>query len=90
MGSPGIIIFLDYEDTFDTVTWNYIQSVLNIMTFGPMLKNWVNTFASDGFTTPFFQLHRGVRQGCPLSGCLFALALEPQRMQLGTMIRLKV
>ena len=31
---------------------------------------------NNGFSSPFFNLHRGVRQGCPLSGMLFILAVE--------------
>lgn len=65
--------------------WTYIQAVLDKMNFGPMLKKWFCTFyknisscvINNGYTTGFFRLHRGVRQGCPLSGLLFALALEP-------------
>ena len=31
---------------------------------------------NNGFSTPFFKLERGVRQGCPLSVYLFLLVVE--------------
>ena len=31
---------------------------------------------NNGFASPFFQLSRGVCQGCPLSGLLFVLVIE--------------
>ena len=52
--------------------------------FGPDFKNWVQTFycnrtsciTNKGFASDFFNLERGVRQGCPLSGMLFVLGIE--------------
>ena len=54
------------------------------MKFGPMFRKWIQTFHSsitscvmnNGHASDFFQLYRGVRQGCPLSGLPFVLAIE--------------
>ena len=62
------------------------------MNFGPRFRNWVHTFyhnissyiVSDGHASEFIPLKRGVRQGCPLSGVLFILAVEPLAIQIRT------
>ena len=67
-----------------TIEWPYLTEVLKLFNFGPHLINWVRAFycnvsscvINNGFASPFVQLSRGVRQGCPLSGLLFVLAIE--------------
>ena len=52
--------------------------------FGPQLRQWVSVFYKDisscvlnnGHASKHFILERGVRQGCPLSGMLFVIAIE--------------
>ena len=52
--------------------------------FKDVFKRWVRVLYTDisscvinnGFVSPFFELKRGVRQGCSLSGLLFYLAIE--------------
>ena len=54
--------------------------MLDVFNFKEDFKRWVKVFYTDisscvtnnGFASPFFNLNRGVRQGCPLSGLLFA------------------
>ena len=77
---PGISVFLD----FNSVEWNYIQKGLEATNFGPHLREWVYVFyhnisscvLSNGHASEPFLLERGVRQGCPLSGMLFVIAIE--------------
>ena len=41
-----------------------------------MYKNISSCVINNSFSSPFFTLQRGVRQGCPLSGLLFIIAVE--------------
>ena len=36
----------------------------------------ISCVMNNGYASDFFQLYRGVGQGCPLSGLLFVLAIE--------------
>ena len=86
----GMILFLDFEKTFDSLEWDYLFKVLDLMNFGPGVLNWIHTFYKNisscviynDYSSDFFSLQRGVRQGCPLSGLLFVLAVEPLAHQI--------
>ena len=66
------------------IEWNFIKRSLALFNFGDSIQQWVSTFynnsenavLNNGFCTNFFKLSRGVRQGCPLSPCLFIVGAE--------------
>ena len=88
---PGMILLIDFEKAFDTVSWSFIDKVLDIFNFGNSIKQWIHTFyknsqscvIQNGFLSSFFNLGRGCRQGDPLSPYLFLLCAEV----LGILIR---
>ena len=61
-----------------------VHKALQSFNFGPDLIKRVNTFylnisscvINNGYAFSFFNLQRGVRQGCPLLGLLFVIGLE--------------
>ena len=81
---PGIALFVNLRKAFDTIEWCFLRKTLQQFNFGPDLIPRFNTFCSDisscvmnnGYSSEFFRLSRGVRQGCPLSGLLFVLGIE--------------
>lgn len=79
-----IIAFLDFEKAFDKLNWNFMDMSLAAFGFGIKFRKFVTIMYTDisscvinnGFTTPYFKLKCGVRQGCPLSALLFIIAVE--------------
>lgn len=82
---PLAAVALDAEKAFDRVEWPYLFQTLKWFGFGPKIIAMISILYSNpraaicvnGGISPYFQLGRGVRQGCPLSPFLFNLALEP-------------
>jgi hypothetical protein len=84
MNKKGILAFLDFEKAFDTINWEVIYDALKLFNLGPDFIKWVKIIyckseacvTNNGFSSPFFKLQRGVRQGCPLSAYLFITVVK--------------
>ena len=81
---PGLIVSLDQTKGYDRVEWDFFFKVLEQFNFGPnmikMIKTCYNNIQSavkvNGFVSSFFDLSRGIRQGCPISTVLYVLVSE--------------
>ena len=81
---PGLLFFADFEKAFDSISHKYILKCLKSFNFGTDIIQWVKCFyhganscvQNAGFISDFFNVNRGVRQGCPLSPYLFILCIE--------------
>ena len=80
----GIAVFLDFEKAFDSLEWDVLRKALQALNLGENFRTWTKVMyknisscvINNGFSSPFFTLQRGVRQGCLLSGLLFIIAVE--------------
>ena len=80
----SIMTTIDFEKAFDSLNWNFLSRSLEFFGFGGSFVAWIKTFynnitscvINNGFSTPSFNLKRGVRQGDSLSPSLFIIVLE--------------
>ena len=80
----GIMFSSDFEKAFNSIDHCFMFACLKRFGFGTQFVQWVKTLFKNaqscvmhyGFSTGYFALERGTRQGDPLSAYLFILAIE--------------
>ena len=83
-GKKGLIAQIDFQKAFDTVNWSFMLKCLKAFNFGETFISWVKILYTDiescvtnnGKSSEFFNLERGIRQGCCLSALLFIIVVE--------------
>nr|GEY64757.1 RNA-directed DNA polymerase, eukaryota, reverse transcriptase zinc-binding domain protein [Tanacetum cinerariifolium] len=82
--SKLMVFKVDFEKAFDTISWDFLFQVLNFMGFNETWIRWISgclhsaaaSILINGSPTCEFNIHRGLRQGDPLSAFLFIIAME--------------
>lgn len=75
---------VDFYKAFDSINWEYMDSVMSQMGFGNKWRSWIRgcllsaraSVLVNGSPTAEFRITKGVRQGDPLSPLLFIIAME--------------
>jgi hypothetical protein len=81
---PGMLLLIDFEKAFDTVSHQFILRTLEFFNFGPDIKRWFSSLYNNasssviinGHVSNSFLIDRGCRQGDSLSPYLFVLCVE--------------
>ncbi len=80
----GIILLIDFEKAFDSISWSFLHNTLKYFNFGDNVCSWISLFLNNiksrvyinGQPSSWFEIGRGCRQGDPISPYLFLICCE--------------
>eukprot|EP00253_Pinus_taeda_P031323 PITA_31323 len=89
-----MLLKIDLSKAFDSISWEYMQSILKAFGFAPSWVRWVSSLISssffsiliNGIPSSTFRPSRGIRQGDPLSPFLFVIMAEGLGRSINTAI----
>ena len=81
---PGMLVTIDFEKVFDSISWSFIYKTLEYYGFTHKLIRWIKLFNQDikatiiqcGVLSDFINIERGCRQGDPISAYLFIMTAQ--------------
>jgi exonuclease III len=84
-GTPLCVISLDFQEAFDKISHTYLFTLLEKYAINGYIRTGIKNLYShatsivqvNGYTSDPIPIHGAIRQGCPLSMQLYALALHP-------------
>ena len=94
---PGLLLMVDFEKAFDSVSWDFIRKTLRYLEFCPFIVNFFETIyhkpssciTFNGQYTKWFKLERGCRQGDPISPYLYLICAEVMSLMFRKNDRIK-
>ena len=81
---PGLLMLIDFEKAFDSLSWTFLYKTLSFFNFGQNFIHWIKTLNKNvtasvlqcgHFSNPF-PIGRGCRQGDPIAPQLFILSAQ--------------
>ena len=80
----GLIVLVDFKKAFDSLNWDFISKTLKIFNFGENIIKWIKSIQQKTYSyivqnwhiSDKVLLHRGCREGNPVSPYSFVLAAE--------------
>ena len=80
----GMLMLIDFEKAFDSVSWSFLYQVLRVFNFGDSVISWIKLFNHEvtasvlqcGVLSKIFPIQRGCRQGDPISAYLFITCVQ--------------
>lgn len=84
MKQQCLILKVDFQKAYDTVSWGYLDYMLRRMGFSEKWRGWMRECVSsnsisilvNGSPTEEFRAQKGIKQGDPLASFLFLIAAE--------------
>ncbi|GJW38881.1 RNA-directed DNA polymerase, eukaryota [Tanacetum coccineum] len=85
---------VDFEKSFDSVRWDYLDGILNNFVFGVKWRGWIQRCLNSAMGSILvndspsseFEFHKGLEQGDPLSPFLFILVMESLHLSFNNIL----
>ena len=89
---PGLLLMIDFEKAFDSVSWSFIQKSLEFFKFPNSIILWFKTMyqganscvSFNGQYSRWFEIRRGCRQGDPASPYFYLICAEILSLMIRT------
>ena len=84
MNIDGLLMLIDFEKAFDSLSWKFLYKVLKYVGFKDSIIAWVHLFNNEiqasviqcGYLSEPFKICRGAKQGDPIAAYLYIICGE--------------